>query len=332
MKTPFGPLGLAVLAALALAGCGQQKNATTPAAEGGKVSLRIGIQPNVSHAVPLVGFSEKFDTYRKEMPDVEFDVKTFNAGPAMMESLKAGALDIALFGPPPIINTWARTKDFVVLCNTAIGGSVLVARPAAVKTVKDLAGQKIAVPQVGNVQDVFARVLLKENGLETTEKGGSVTLLAIPTGDILQQMKAGNIAAALVPEPWGSRLQKEAGAHVVLEWNQMPLKGEYPQTMYIASRKWVDAHPDAARKLVEVTNGLTERIAKDPDAYADIISAQIKQNSGKEVPADLVRDSFRRVKFSAKVSDEDLTRFADLMVLTGYQKTRPDMTGVVVKP
>jgi NitT/TauT family transport system substrate-binding protein len=145
-------------------------------------------------------------------------------------------------------------------------------------------------------------------------------------------MRAGNIDAALVPEPWGSRLQKEAGAHVVLEWNQMPLKGEYPQTMYIASRKWVDAHPEAAKKLVEVTNSLTEQIAKDPESYADTISAQIKETSGKEVPADLVRDSFRRVKFSTKVSDDDLAKFADLMVITGYQKTKPDMTGVVVKP
>lgn len=333
MKTSFGPMGLLALAGLSLVGCGKKTNTgPTPAAQGGNVALRIGIQPNVSHAVPLVGFSDTYNTYRKEMPDVAFDVKTFNAGPAMMESLKAGALDIALFGPPPIINTWSRTKDFVVIANTAIGGSVLVAKPAAIKSVKDLGGQKIAVPQVGNVQDVFARVLLKENGLETTEKGGTVTLLAIPTGDILQQMKAGNIAAALVPEPWGSRLQQEAGAHVVLEWDQMPLKGDYPQTMYIASRKWVDAHPDAAKKLVAVTNALTEQIAKDPGAYADVISAQIKKDSGKDVPASLVRDSFKRVKFSTKVSDEDLARFADLMVQTGYQKTKPDMTGVVLKP
>jgi NitT/TauT family transport system substrate-binding protein len=135
-----------------------------------------------------------------------------------------------------------------------------------------------------------------------------------------------------VPEPWGSRLTKEAGAHVVLEWNQMPLKGEYPQTMYIASRKWVEAHPEAARKLVEVTNGLTEQIAKDPATYADTISAEIKRTSGKDVPADLVRDSFDRVKFSTKVSDEDLAKYADLVVIAGYQKTAPDMTGVVVKP
>jgi NitT/TauT family transport system substrate-binding protein len=331
MKKYVSVIGALGIAALGVTGCGQKAGAPG-AANSGKVELRIGIQPNVSHAVPLVGFSEKYNTYRKEMPDVAFDVKSFNAGPAMMESLKAGALDIALFGPPPIINTWVKTKDFVVIANTAIGGSVLVAKPAGLKTVKDLSGKTIAVPQVGNVQDVFARVLLKQNGLATTEKGGTVTLLAIPTGDILQQMKAGNIEAALVPEPWGSRLEKEAGAHVVLEWNQMPLKGEYPQTMYIASRKWVDAHPDAAKKLVEVTNSLTEQIAKDPDSYADTISAEIKKTSGKDVPAALVRDSFKRVKFSTKVSDDDLSKYADLVVIAGYQKTKPDMAGVVVKP
>ena len=43
-------------------------------------------------------------------PNVTIDVKTFNAGPALIEALFAGEIDIGYVGPNPAINGYVKSK------------------------------------------------------------------------------------------------------------------------------------------------------------------------------------------------------------------------------
>nr|WP_304519337.1 ABC transporter substrate-binding protein [Clostridium estertheticum] len=89
------------------------------------------------------------------------------------------------------------------------------------KNLKDLSGKKIAVPQFGNTQDLTLRKILSDNGLKDKTKGGTVEVRQAANADILALLQKGDIDAALVPEPWGSRLIKEKSANIILDYKDV---------------------------------------------------------------------------------------------------------------
>ena len=102
-------LALAVVASTALvAVAGSAQASTTPVAKAKKI--RIGYFANVTHATALVGVQEKIfeKSFAKDKTKVEFVV--FNAGPAVIEAMKGGAIDASYIGPNPALAGYASTN------------------------------------------------------------------------------------------------------------------------------------------------------------------------------------------------------------------------------
>ena len=64
----------------------------------------------------------------------------------------------------------------------------------------------------GNTQDVALRKYLQDNGFKTIENGGNITIIPAANADILTLFLKKEIDGAWVPEPWATRLVKEAMA------------------------------------------------------------------------------------------------------------------------
>ena len=69
--------------------------------------LRLGYFANVTHAPALVGLEEGL--FADALGDVEITTQVFNAGPAAIEALSAGAIDATYIGPNPSINTFIQS-------------------------------------------------------------------------------------------------------------------------------------------------------------------------------------------------------------------------------
>ncbi|MBW9122548.1 sulfonate ABC transporter substrate-binding protein, partial [Microbacterium trichothecenolyticum] len=83
--------------------------------------------------------------------------QVFNAGPAAIEALSAGAIDATYIGPNPSINTFIQSggESARIIAGAATGGAALVVRDG-IDDPADLEGTTIATPQLGNTQDVAA--------------------------------------------------------------------------------------------------------------------------------------------------------------------------------
>ena len=98
--------------------------AGNPAAE-----LKLGYFGNVTHAPALVGVSKGF--IKDELGGTKLSTQVFNAGPAAIEALNAGAIDATYIGPNPAINSFVKSQgqSVNIIAGAAAGGAQLVVKP-----------------------------------------------------------------------------------------------------------------------------------------------------------------------------------------------------------
>ncbi|WP_461570674.1 ABC transporter substrate-binding protein [Thermincola ferriacetica] len=312
------------LIALCLTGCGKTA--------GHKQVVRVGYFPNITHGPALIGFAEK--RFAKELgSSVELQEKTFVAGPALMEALIAGEVDIGYIGPIPAINGYVQGADISIISGANNGGAVLVAgENSGIKKVADLAGKKVAVPQFANTQDISLRHILKEHNLKDVSKGGTVEILQVAPADMQLLFSRNQIDAALVPEPWGTQLVKDAKARIILEWNEVWNNGNYPTTVIIARNEFIMNKPEIIKKWLEVHREIVKYAATEPEKARNSMSRQLKKLTGKKLKAETLKSAVERCKFTAEIDPATIREFATLSYEAGYLKFKPNLTGLLSYP
>jgi NitT/TauT family transport system substrate-binding protein len=260
--------------------------------------VRVGYFPNITHSQALVGKATgKFDAALA--PTAKVDWKEFNAGPSVIEALFAGALDLAYVGPNPATAGYMRSRGAAlrVVAGATSGGASLVVRPGAgIKDANDFHGKRIATPQLGNTQDVAFRVWLHAHGLAPREKGGDVQVIPIANPDQLTLFLKGEIDGAWAPEPWASRLVHEAGGRVFLDERDLWPNHQFVAAVVIARTEFLQQHPDLVKKFIATHVELTNWINKNPDEAKRILNEEIRRETSKALPADVLNDALSRLE------------------------------------
>ena len=177
--------------------------------------------------------------------DTTLTTQVFNAGPAAIEALSAGAIDATYIGPNPSINTFiqSRGESARIIAGAATGGAALVVRRRDRQPGRP-EGKTLAIPQLGNTQDVALRGWLEEEGFETdTSGGGDVTITPTENAQTFQLFQDGELDGAWLPEPWVSRLVVDAGAQVLVDEADEWPDGQFPTTVLLVRTEFLDQHP-----------------------------------------------------------------------------------------
>ena len=292
-----------------------------PASE--NTAVRIAFFPNITHAQALIGSakdSSGSSRFEQALEGCTVTYQDFNAGPAEIEALFAGEVDIGYIGPVPAINGFVRSGgDVVIISGAANGGAVLVARDGTnITSVADLAGKKVAIPQLGNTQHLSLLQLLSSNGLATTSAGGTVDVYAVANSEIKSLMQTGDIDAALVPEPWGARLLREVGAKLVLDYNQIWLDGNYSTAVVIVNKDFLTAHPDLVEKFLQAHADITAYINQNPEEAMATANARIQELTGAALDPEVLSEAFSRIAFTTDPARESVEAFIDLSIEQGF--------------
>ena len=313
-------VGIALLAALA---------ACRPARDPNEV--RIGYAPNLTHAQALVGLAR--GDFERALPrPYRLAPTPFNAGPAMIEALFAGELDVAYLGPIPAINGHVQSKGRAlrIISGSASGGSALVVRKGAgIETEKGLEGRSIAVPQFAGTQDVALRTFLARRGLKTYEHGGSVRVLSVPNSESLLLFKKGQLDAAMVPEPWVERLVREADGRVLVDERTLWPKGRYATTVIVARNRFLEEHPEVVRRLLEAHVRITEFVAAHPAESVTLIGKQVRAVLGKALPRPIVEAGLARVEPMVDPLPSTVKAYGENEWRLGYLKQAPALQGIM---
>jgi len=295
-----------------------------------KTQVNIAYFPNITHSQALVGMAEgQFQQAFGSQVMIRW--LQFTAGSTEMEAVLAGAVDIGYIGPGPAISGYLKSQgDIQIIAGATDGGAVFVSRKGLViRDLKDLSGKKVAVPQFGNTQDLTLRHLLQQNGLKDTTKGGTVDVLQAENSDIKTYLDRGYVDAAIVAEPWGSRLIKEVGANVILDYNQMLNEGKYPSAVVIVRKEFLRDHPDLVKQFVKTHVELTDYINSNLDQEKGVINNELKKITGKSLSKDVLDSAFSRQIITVDPGVEAINDFAGFIANAGYLKEKPDITNLV---
>ncbi|MFT3869795.1 MAG: ABC transporter substrate-binding protein [Nibricoccus sp.] len=265
--------------------------------------MRVGYFPNVTHAQGVIGktlTAQHKGWFEKRLgPDVEIQWYAFNAGPSAMEAIFAGSLDLTYVGPNPSLNAYIRSKgdEIRAIAGAARGGAALLVRPGSgIEKPADFKGKRLATPQLGNTQDVAARVWLKNQGFKITQMGGEVSVLPTSNPDQLSLFQQGKIDAVWTVEPWVSRIEREAGGKIHLE------QKDAVTTILVSSVKALTNQPELVKKFAQAHRELTDWINAHPSEAQGLVQRGLSEEVKREIKLELVVSAWQRLTFTSEIT------------------------------
>ena len=263
-----------------------------------QTTIRVGAFPNITHAQAMVGKANGW--FDKAMgPQVKVQWTGFNAGPAAIEALFGGAIDMTYVGPNPAINGYVRSNGEAlrVISGAASGGASLIVRnDSGIQKPQDFHGKRVASPQFGNTQDVALRNWLKSNGLNSNDKGGDVQIIPMANPDQLTLFLKKDLDAAWTPEPWATRLIHEGNGRLFLDERALWPYGRFVIGLLVVNTKFLKNHPDLVKNWIRANVELTDWINAHPTDAKKLLNQQIQSETGKALPQSVLDEAFTRME------------------------------------
>jgi NitT/TauT family transport system substrate-binding protein len=267
--------------------------------------LKLGYFGNLTHAPALVGIKQGF--LAEALGSTALSTETFNAGPAAIEALNAGAIDAAYIGPNPAINSFVKSQgeSVRIIAGAAAGGAQLVVKPE-INSAADLKGKTLASPQLGGTQDVALRAWLADQGFKTNVDGsGDVAINPTENAQTLKLFQDGKLDGAWLPEPWASRLVLQAGAKVLVDEKDLwdgsltGKPGEFPTTVLIVNQKFATDHPDTVKALLAGHAKAVAWLNEAPaEQKASVINSALQESAGAALADDVLARSLSNITFT----------------------------------
>ncbi|GHE06250.1 ABC transporter substrate-binding protein [Streptomyces alanosinicus] len=194
---------------------------------------------------------------------------------------------------------------------------VLVPRDSALKSPADLAGKKVAVAVLNNIQSLTLDAILDARG------AGRPVYRQILFPQMGPALERGQVDAAHAVEPFDTAIQGELGARVLLDGGSGPARG-LPASGYITTGDFVKKHPKAAEGFRRAVEAASELAARDPGA----VRAELPKYA--KVSADQAR-SIHLPGYPVTADPAALRRLVRLMRTEGLLKKDVDPAPLLVK-
>lgn len=292
--------------------------------------VRIGYFLNINHASAIVGLAK--GSFKEALPGIEIKTTIFNAGTSAVEAIFTNRIDIAYLGPTPAINGYVKSNGDAlrVVAGASSGGSVFVVRSeSGIKSVADLKGKTFASPTLGNTQDVALRTYIKSNGYELAEKGGTVKVLPIPNSDMITLLHKKEIDGAWVPEPWGSRLIKEAKARIFVDERDLWPDGKFASSLVAVRAAFLKEHPDIVEKWLQVHIDTIQWINQNKPETIKIVNEEFKRVGGLALNEEILQDGFSRLAITYDPVKHSMLKSADDAYKLGFLgQKKPDLSNI----
>ena len=264
---------------------------------GSSDTLRLGVFPNLTHAPALAGIAGGI--FDRDLAPTKVEVTSFVSGSQAGQALEAGSIDAAYIGPVPAASLFESGTDVRIVSGAVHGGASLVARTGSgISSPADLHGKTVAVPSIGNTQDIALRTWLHSNGLKAKDEGGDVNVVAIDNTVVLQTFQQKQVDAAWEPEPYPSLLESKGLATELLNEQSLWPGGQFPTTELLVTGAYADAHPDVVKRLVLANFDAVRLTQQDPAKAKQLATRELATLGAPALDAATLDHAWSRLSFS----------------------------------
>ena len=282
--------------------------------------IRVAFFPSIVHAVPIIGMETQIFANNLN-DDLDIEVKIFDSGPQVIESIFSNSVDIAYVGPGPVINGFLKSdgNDLKILAGAANGGaSFVIQKNSGLELIENYSGKRVAAPQISDTQDVSLRHYLAENGLKSAEKGGDVFVLNIANPDIYTLFAKGDIDGAWVPEPWATMLVEELDGIRLFDENEFWPENKFSSVLLIGRSDYIEKNPEIIKKWINANEKTVQWINNHPDESKKLYNEFLKSYMGRTLPENIVEKSFSNIIITSEPLENSVYTFAERADALGY--------------
>lgn len=189
----------------------------------------------------------------------------FAAGPALLEAMRAGAVDLGYVGETPPVFAQAGGVSFVYVAAdppAPRAEAILVHKDSPIRSVGDLRGKRVALNRGSNVHYLLVRALESEK-----LSLGDIELLFLAPADARTAFESKQVDAWVIWDPFLAAAELD-GARILRDGEGLVDN----RFFYVARREFAQKHRDLVGALLDEYEALSGWEAAHPEEAARILA------------------------------------------------------------
>lgn len=245
---------------------------------------------------------------------IKVEKMPMKGGAVIAPAVEAGEVNVGWSNAISIIIAHAKGFDFTFVTSGAISvegtnrvHSLLVAADSPIKTVADLAGKKVAINTLGNINELSMHALAGRNGVDIKK----IKLVEAPFPNMETALKNGAVDAILAVEPFVTLSLSHGTARMLVESVHKSYGEKFMIGSWFAKKSWIEENPKTAAAFIRAVNRASDFIKDNPDKMPEILVNNTKLTS------DLIA-KIKMPAFSSEFDQADLQQMIDLTAKYGF--------------
>lgn len=236
--------------------------------------LRVASTASDSYAEALYGVDQGIFT----AAGLNVDLQILGSGAAITTAVAAGAADIGITNPLPLLEAVEHGIPFVYICAGALinfdEGSLCVSPSSTIHTGKDFDGKTIATSSLADINVVAIKAWIDRTGGDSSK----AKFVEMPFAQMGPALQRGVVDAAPIVEPALSVAKRAGSVRVLLP----PMYSVFGPNFMIAGwfcrADWLQNNRDTARRFVSAIYDTARWANAHADASAAILAKYAKLN------------------------------------------------------
>jgi NitT/TauT family transport system substrate-binding protein len=196
---------------------------------------------------------------------IKADITQFSGGPALADATMSGEMDIGSSGTATWMPRLVREPMVILALMASSPDAFKMAAHRNLRTLADLKGKKVG-SVAGSSTDYLWVLTAKKLGVPEN----AFQVVGMPPPELVPSLDRGDIQAYFVWEPWASRAVEVSGkdkVHILANSGDI---GYFLNFVVAASRKFVEAKPDATTRVLAALRDAIDFQVKSPTEAARI--------------------------------------------------------------
>lgn len=216
----------------------------------------------------------------------------FPAGPALLEAINVGAIDLGSTGEAPPIFAQAAGAALAYVAHeppAPRGEAILVPRDSTLRGVADLRGKKVALNRGSNVHYLLVRAL-EAAGVRYAE----IEPVFLAPADARVAFERKQVDAWAIWDPFLAAAEASTGARTLADGTGLVANHQF----YLAADRFVAGQPDLVRAVIAELTAVNAWVSRDVPAAARELSPAIG------IPAPILEVALRRQSYGVSPLSE----------------------------